>query len=225
VAPEIRDEQQSVTSPDRQIHLRRDGRVVPGRHRVFPRPEQGHHGTGARQGTLRVALTQANPPWNFLGRGNRPMGYDVDVARDVARRIGAGEVTFIGADFASFIGGIRADKFDIVIAGQTSTAKRREQVDFSRPYALNGVAIFVRKGNTSINGLKDLTGKKIAVSEGTVQAEFARTHIRDAQVKTSSRLSLHRAARPNELGVSRPSSWSSIPPWRPWRSAPVMPVM
>lgn len=135
-------------------------------------------------GVLRVALTQANPPWNFLDSGNRPVGYDVDVAHEVARRIGAGGVRFIGTDFANFVGGIRADRFDIVIAGQTITAKRRGEVDFSRPYAVNGVAIFVRKGNTGIGGLKDLPGKRVAVSEGTVQAEFARTRIRNAKVKT-----------------------------------------
>ncbi|MBC6470898.1 transporter substrate-binding domain-containing protein [Actinomadura alba] len=135
-------------------------------------------------GTLRVALTTANPPWNFLDGAARPVGYDVDVAREVARRIGVRRVTFIGADFASFVGGIRADRFDVVIAGQSVTAKRRREVDFSRPYALNGVAVFVRRGDRSISGVKDLAGKRVAVSEGTVQAEFARDRVRDAKVKT-----------------------------------------
>lgn len=135
-------------------------------------------------GYVRVAVTFANPPWNFLDRGNRPMGYDVDVAREVARRMGVGAVTFIGSDFANFVGGIRAGRFDMVIAGQSITVERREMVDFSRPYAVNGVAVFVRKGNTAIDGVRDLAGKKIAVSEGTVQAAFARTSIRDAKVKT-----------------------------------------
>jgi cystine transport system substrate-binding protein len=133
---------------------------------------------------LRVALTEANPPWNFLDGANRPVGYDVDVAHEVAKRIGVDDVRFIGTDFANFVGGIRADRFDIVIAGQTVTAKRRKEVDFSRPYAINSVAIFARKGNTSIADLKDLAGKRVAVSEGTVQAEFARTRIRGAKVKT-----------------------------------------
>jgi L-cystine transport system substrate-binding protein len=136
-----------------------------------------------RSGLLRVALTETNPPWNFLRGGTRPAGYDVDVAHEVARRIHVAKVTFVGSDFAALIGGVRADKFDIVISGQTITARRREQVDFSRPYALNSVALFVRRGNDSIRRMQDLAGKRIGVSEGTVQAEFARTHIRDAQVK------------------------------------------
>jgi cystine transport system substrate-binding protein len=137
-----------------------------------------------RSGVLRVALTEANPPWNFLDREGRLKGYDVDVAREVARRINAPRVTFLGTDFATFIGGIRAGKYDIVISGQTATAERRKEVAFSRPYALNSVAVFVRAGNSAIHGAEDLPGKTIGVSEGTVQAEYARTQVRHAKVKT-----------------------------------------
>jgi cystine transport system substrate-binding protein len=137
-----------------------------------------------RSGVLRVALTEASPPWNFLDREGRLKGYDVSVAREVAKRINATRVTFVGADFATFIGGVRAGKYDIVISGQTVTAERRKEVGFSRPYALNSVAVFVRTGNTTIHGPADLPGKKIGVSEGTVQADFARTRIRHAKVKT-----------------------------------------
>ncbi|MEV7004905.1 transporter substrate-binding domain-containing protein [Streptosporangium sp. NPDC051022] len=135
-------------------------------------------------GSLRVALTEANPPWNFLDGGTRPAGYDVDVAREVARRLNIARVEFIGVDFASFVGGVQAGRFDIVIAGQTITAERRKEVDFSRPYAVNRISVFVRTGDTSIGGLDDLAGKRIAVSEGTVQAEFARTRIPNADVRT-----------------------------------------
>ncbi|GAA4556959.1 transporter substrate-binding domain-containing protein [Planotetraspora kaengkrachanensis] len=135
-------------------------------------------------GTLRVALTQANPPWNFLNGGDHPVGYDADVANELARRLKIGKVDFVGSDFASFVGGIRADRFDIVISGQTITAERRKQVDFSRPYAVNEVSVFVRKDDGAISGVKDLTGKRVAVSEGTTQAEFARTGIPDADVRT-----------------------------------------
>jgi L-cystine transport system substrate-binding protein len=137
-----------------------------------------------RSGVLRVALTEANPPWNFLDREGRLKGYDVDVAREVTRRINASRVSFIGTDFATFIGGIRAGRYDIVISGQTVTAERRKEVAFSRPYALNSVAVFVRAGDARIHGAADLPGKRIGVSEGTVQADYARTRVRHAKVKT-----------------------------------------
>ncbi|MBP2706173.1 transporter substrate-binding domain-containing protein [Microbispora sp. RL4-1S] len=135
-------------------------------------------------GTLRVALTEANPPWNFLDDADRPAGYDVDVARELAKRLRIGQVEFIGSDYASFIGGVLADRFDIVVSAQTITSRRREQVDFSRPYAVNDVAVFVRTGDTAIVDVGDLAGRRIAVSEGTTEADFARSAIPRANVRT-----------------------------------------
>lgn len=140
----------------------------------------GHAGS---KGTLRVALTEANPPWNFL-KDNKPAGYDVDVAHELAKRLGIGRVEFIGSDFGSFIGGVQAGRFDIVISGQTITDERRKQVDFSRPYEVNGVAVFVGRSNTSVSGPSSLRGRTIAVTEGTTQAEYARKNIPGANVKT-----------------------------------------
>ena len=135
-------------------------------------------------GSVRVALTEANPPWNFLDAASRPVGYDVDVANELARRLQLGKVEFIASNFQSFIEGIRAGRFDMVISGQTITPQRREQVDFSRPYEVNGVAIFVRAGDRSIRGLPDLAGRRVGVSAGTTQERLAREKIPGADVRT-----------------------------------------
>ncbi len=47
------------------------------------------------RGVLRVANTQANPPWNFRNEKNELVGFDVDVARELARRMGIPKVEFI----------------------------------------------------------------------------------------------------------------------------------
>jgi len=136
-------------------------------------------------GTVRVALTEANPPWNFLdAASSQPTGYDVDVAHELARRLNVGKVEFIASNFQSFIEGVRANRFDMVISGQTITPQRSEQVDFSRPYEVNGVSIFVRAGNRSINGLSDLAGRRVGVSAGTTQEKLARDKIAGADVRT-----------------------------------------
>lgn len=135
-------------------------------------------------GTLRVALTQANPPWNFLDSAGKPVGYDVDVAHELARRMDIDNVEFVASNFQSFIEGVKAGRFDIVISGQTITEERRQQVDFSNPYQVNGVSIFAQESDGSIASLHDLNGKVVAVSAGTTQEEFAKDSIADAQVKT-----------------------------------------
>jgi len=48
-------------------------------------------------GTLRVANTQAHPPWNFVDSASQPVGYDVDVANELARRLGIPRVEFLDA--------------------------------------------------------------------------------------------------------------------------------
>ena len=136
------------------------------------------------RGVLRVANTQANPPWNFLDEKNQVAGYDVDVANEIAKRIGIPKVEFIGSNFQNFIPGVQSDRFDIVIAGQTVTAERKQQVDFSEPYQVNGVSIFVGASNTTIKTQADLAGKRIAVSAGSTQEQFAREKIPNAEVKT-----------------------------------------
>lgn len=135
------------------------------------------------RGVLRVANTQANPPFNFLDANNKLVGFDVDVANELGKRMGNLKVEFVGSNFASFIPGIQTNKFDIVIAGQTITDERKLQVGFSEPYEVNGVSIFVGESNATINTVEDLRDKRIGVTAGTTNEKFART-ISGADVKT-----------------------------------------
>ena len=136
------------------------------------------------RGVLRVSNTQASPPWSLLDENNEPAGYDVDVALEIARRIGVDDVEFIQGTFQNFIPGVQTGTFDIVIAGQTVTEERKQQVDFSLPYQVNGVAIFIQPGNEAIQGEADLAGKRIGVTAGSTQEDFVRENIPDAEVLT-----------------------------------------
>lgn len=136
------------------------------------------------RGFIRVSNTQADPPWSFLNKQNQLVGYDVDVARQLARRMGVGRVEFVRGNFDTFIPGLQAGKWDIVISGMTPTAARRTQVDFSNPYQVNGVSIFVSQSNTSIKTRADLKNRSIAVTLGTTQEQWVRANVPGAQVKT-----------------------------------------
>lgn len=135
-------------------------------------------------GVVRVALTLASPPWSFLDAQNQPAGYDVDVANELARRMGVPEVEFIRGTFQNFILGVEAGRFDMVVSGQTVTEERRQQVDFSAPYQVNGVAIFVRGDNVEIRTEADLAGRRVAVTAGSTQEAFAHETIPDVDVRT-----------------------------------------
>lgn len=139
--------------------------------------------TARSKGVLRVANTQANPPYSLVDKANQVVGFDVDVANEIARRMGIGKVEFVVGTFQTFIPGLQSDKWDAVIAGLTITDERKKQVDFSCPYQVNGVSIFVADHNTTISQEADLAGKRVAVSAGGTQEQQARA-IKGAKVLT-----------------------------------------
>ena len=134
-------------------------------------------------GVLRVSNTQANPPYSFVDESNNVVGFDVDVAEEIASRIGIDEVEFIVGTFQTFIPGLQSDKWDVVVSGLTITEERQEQVDFSCPYQVNDVAIFVAQGVEGIEEEADLAGRRIAVTAGGTQEEQA-NQIEGAMVLT-----------------------------------------
>lgn len=125
-------------------------------------------------GVLRVSNTQANPPYSFVDDSNNVVGFDVDVAEEIASRMGIDEVEFIVGTFQTFIPGLQSDKWDVVVSGLTITEERQEQVDFSCPYQVNDIAIFVAEGTEGIEDEADLVGRSIAVTAGGTQEELAR---------------------------------------------------
>ena len=133
---------------------------------------------------VRVANTQANPPWNFVDGANGVSGYDVDLAREIAKRIGVEKVEFVRGTFETFIAGVDANRYDMVVSGQTITPEREREVSFSLPSQVNGVGIIVANDNSSIKGPTDLEDATIAVSSGTTNEEQAREDYPNARVKT-----------------------------------------
>ena len=124
-------------------------------------------------GTIRVSNTQANPPYSFVDDSGDLVGFDVDVAEELAKRMGIDDVEFVVGSFETFIPGLQSDKWDAVVSGLTITEERKQQVAFSCPYQVNDVAIFVPPDTEGIAEEADLSGRKIAVTAGGTQEELA----------------------------------------------------
>lgn len=136
------------------------------------------------RGVLRVANTQASPPWSLLDAGNKPAGYDVDVANELARRIGIAKVEFTADTFKNFVEALKVDKYDIVISNLTPTSERKLQIDFSHPYIAVGLQTFVRANEEAIKSKADLGGKRVGVSAGTTNEKWVRDNVPTAEVRT-----------------------------------------
>jgi len=134
-------------------------------------------------GVIRIANTQASPPWSMLDEKNQLTGYDVAIAKEMAQRMGTPKIKFVGDTYKNFVEGLKTDKYDLVMNDMTPTEMRRKQVDFSIPYGVEVFRIFVRNDNTDITDKATLAGKKVGVSTGSSNESWAREHLTDSDIR------------------------------------------
>ncbi|SMB83407.1 cystine transport system substrate-binding protein [Deinococcus hopiensis KR-140] len=126
-----------------------------------------------KRGELRVVMSGEYPPFSQPTPGGDLTGFDADVAREIARRLGV-KAHLIKADFSSIVAGVQAGNFDLAVASQSKTPERARAVDFlSKPYYYDGFQLFVPKGSKA-NSLEGLGGQPVAVALGTVFEKFLR---------------------------------------------------
>lgn len=106
----------------------------------------------------------AYPPMEFY-EGSTPKGADIDIAEELADRMDV-EAEFINTGFDGIIAALKADKCDAIISSLTNSPERAKEISFV-DYAQFGLAVLVKKGDTSVSSTDDLAGKNVAVQVGT----------------------------------------------------------
>lgn len=124
------------------------------------------------EGVLRVGFEGTYRPFNFLDDDDEYKGFDVDISNEIAKRMGV-ETEFVATSWDSLIGGLQANKFDVIIAQMTVTEERKEKVDFTNPYVMTGSVLITREDTNDITKLDDIVGKKVGTGAGTTFAEVA----------------------------------------------------
>lgn len=127
------------------------------------------------RGTLRIAMEGTYPPFNFKDpKTGQLAGYDVDVARLVAGKLGL-RPEFVSTEWAAILAGLAAGKYDVIVSQVGITPKREQAFDFSRPYTYSSPQLIVRKNErASYASLADLKGKKLGVGQGSVFEQQAK---------------------------------------------------
>ena len=120
-------------------------------------------------GKLIMATEPGFAPYEYTS-GNDVVGIDVDIANEIAKELGM-ELEVQTMDFDGALLAVQQGKVDFAAACISVTPERQEVMDFSIEYATSKQVIVVQKGNETIKGPDDLTGKKIAVQMSTV-ADF-----------------------------------------------------
>ena len=127
----------------------------------------------AAEKVLKIGTEGAFPPFNFFNEQNQLVGFEIDFAREIAKRMGY-KAEFITSEWSGILTSLLANKYDVIIASMTITPKRAEKVNFSDWYYVDGDITVVQQNNSKINKLADLAGKIVGVTTGTTQETAAK---------------------------------------------------
>lgn len=127
------------------------------------------------RGTIIVGLEGDWAPWSYVDENDELTGYDVEVAKAIADKLGV-EIQIVPGEWDGLFAGMDAGRYDMVINGVEVTEERADKYDFSTPYAYIRTALIVKGDNDSIKTFEDLKGKKTANSIASTYMNLAESY-------------------------------------------------
>lgn len=128
-----------------------------------------------KAGKIIVALEGDWQPFSFHNDKDELVGVDVEVAKNIAERLGV-EAEFVEASWDVLLTGMQAGTYDIVVNGVDVTEERQKTYDFSTPYAYDRYVLVVKEDNNDIKTFEDLQGKTTANSIGSTYMEIGESY-------------------------------------------------
>ena len=117
-----------------------------------------------------VATNSGWPPQSYLDDSNEMVGFDIDVSREIAKRLGV-EVSFETPDWATLTGGRWQGRYDLGVGSVTPTKARAQVIDFVGIYYYSPYVYVVHK-DSEAKSVADLNGKVIGVETATTSEDF-----------------------------------------------------
>jgi glutamate/aspartate transport system substrate-binding protein len=128
-----------------------------------------------RSGTMTLGYREASFPFSYLGPGNTPMGYSIDLCQAIVDEVGREIDKSVKVDYVAVTPETRqaavvSGKIDLECGSTTNNAERQKQVAFSPIMFVTGTKLMVhRRGG--IRSYKDLNGKVVVVTAGTTNEQ------------------------------------------------------
>ena len=156
------------------------------------------NGSGLEDGVLTVAMECAYAPYNWTqaddSNGAVPIkdsteyanGYDVMMGKKIAEALGV-ELEIVRSDWDSLIPAVQTGTVDAVIAGQSMTQQRMEQVDFSEPYFYASIVCVTKKDSpyASAKSIAELSGGTCTAQIATIWYDSCLPQIEGASIQTA----------------------------------------
>lgn len=126
-------------------------------------------------GEITIAMEGTWAPWTYHDENDELVGFDVEVGKAIAEKLGV-EPVFIEGEWDGLLAGLEAGRFDIMVNGVEYTDERGEKYDFSEPYGYIRTAIMVKEDNAEIQSFEDLAGKTTANTISSTYAQLAESY-------------------------------------------------
>lgn len=138
------------------------------------------------EGMLTIGCEIGYPPFEqYAEDGTTPVGYDIDLANELAKRLDL-KAEFINTKFDTIFEGMGTN-YDVVISGITINDERKEKMILSEPYIDNYQAIVVAAdSDLTVEALTDINGHAIAFQKGTTTDEIVADLVNSGTVKCTS---------------------------------------
>ena len=127
------------------------------------------------KGEIVVATEGAWAPWTYHDEQGNLVGFDVEVAKAIADKLGV-TATFAETEWDGIFAGLDAGRYDIAANGVEVTDERAEKYNFTTPYGYIRTALIVRGDNDDITSFEDLAGKRTANSIASTYMTLAESY-------------------------------------------------
>ena len=126
-------------------------------------------------GVIRIGHRENSPPFAFLDAQRRPIGYSLDLCDVVVEQVGeyvhkSLRVEYVPVSPSNRFDLVKSGAVDLECGSTTASSERRTVFDFSPAIFVTGTKLLVKRGS-GIRSLRDLQGKTVVLTSGTVQAD------------------------------------------------------
>lgn len=131
-----------------------------------------------KAGKLVVAVDTTYPPMEYV-EGDKTVGYDVDLANELAKKLGV-KAEFVTVDWNGIMSGLLAKRYDVIMSSMNITEKRKQEANFVEYARMSQVFVSLKGG--TVKAEKDLSGKTVLVQDGTTSHDYAK-EVKEQRVK------------------------------------------
>ncbi|MGD9808789.1 MAG: transporter substrate-binding domain-containing protein [Deferribacterales bacterium] len=117
-----------------------------------------------KRGELRVGMEAGYMPFEMKNKKGEIVGFDVDMANELAKEMGV-KLVLVNTAWDGIISGLLTDKYDMIMSGMTVTPQRNLQINFADPYIVVGQTILLSsKLKDKVKSYKDLNDPKYTIA-------------------------------------------------------------